>query len=326
MASRALSLATVVLLIGCSASMGQAQNLEAGKSPAQIFSGTCAVCHKSARGLLRTVAPGSLPSFLRQHYTTGTEMAGMLSAYVLANGATDARAKGGLTKQGEEAKSGRGADPVEAQPTRRQRDAQPQEAAKPDAAKPEAAKPDAAAPEAERLTPRQRRDARRRAREEERRAREAEKPEAGAAPAVATEEQPQDRPAAKKLGKKGKSQQEAPAKPDPAEAAKTEPGKTEPAKTEPGKTEPAEDRACQGRRYGEGRRGQIGSRNTRTGQDRRAGRCAEARQCRRASVRKRLPSSRMQSRRRARPNRRRPSPAAARRRPTFRCAPIRCRR
>ena len=53
MLSRALSLATVTLLIGCfAASPVRAQNLEAGKSPSQIFAGTCTACHKSPRGLL----------------------------------------------------------------------------------------------------------------------------------------------------------------------------------------------------------------------------------------------------------------------------------
>ena len=71
MLSRALSLATVMLLIGgFAAAPVRAQNLEAGKSPSQIFAGTCTACHKGARGLLKTVAPGSLPGFLRQHYTT----------------------------------------------------------------------------------------------------------------------------------------------------------------------------------------------------------------------------------------------------------------
>ena len=62
MLSRALSLATVTLLIGGFATAPvRAQNLEAGKSPSQIFAGTCTACHKGARGLLKTVAPGSLP-------------------------------------------------------------------------------------------------------------------------------------------------------------------------------------------------------------------------------------------------------------------------
>src|SRR5260370_668316 len=92
MLSRALSLATVTLLIGCFAVIPvQAQNLGAGKSPAQIFAGTCNACHKSPRGLLRTVPAGSLPGFLRQHYTTSGDMASLLSSFLVANGAADIR-------------------------------------------------------------------------------------------------------------------------------------------------------------------------------------------------------------------------------------------
>jgi mono/diheme cytochrome c family protein len=70
MLSRALSLATVTLLIGCfagGAAYAQVTNLEAGKSPSQIFAGTCTACHKSPRGLLKTVPASSLPGFFRQH-------------------------------------------------------------------------------------------------------------------------------------------------------------------------------------------------------------------------------------------------------------------
>lgn len=94
MSSRALSLATVLLLIGFAAAdpvLAQPTNLEAGKTPSQLFAQTCNVCHKSPRGLLKSVAPGSLPGFLRQHYTTSSDMAGVLAAYLISNGATDTR-------------------------------------------------------------------------------------------------------------------------------------------------------------------------------------------------------------------------------------------
>src|SRR6266852_5755986 len=94
MLSRALSLATVMLLIGCftaEQARAQVQNLEAGKSPSQIFAGTCSACHKSPRGLLKTVPPGSLPGFLRQHYTTSPDMANVLSSYLASNGVNDTR-------------------------------------------------------------------------------------------------------------------------------------------------------------------------------------------------------------------------------------------
>src|ERR1700754_2075438 len=135
MLSRALSSAAVMLLIGgCAAVPVRAQNLEAGKSPSQIFSGTCTACHKGARGLLRTVAPGSLPGFLRQHYTTSSEMASVLSAYLVSNGAADTRYIGGQPKQ-----QAKDPNPDPAQPTQLDRFGRPirraptQEASRPDA-------------------------------------------------------------------------------------------------------------------------------------------------------------------------------------------------
>src|SRR5690349_23179517 len=82
MLSRTLSLATVTLLIAgfpAVPALAQNQNLEAGKSPSQIFAGTCTACHKGPRGLLRTVSPSSLQGFLRQHYTSSPDMASLRS-------------------------------------------------------------------------------------------------------------------------------------------------------------------------------------------------------------------------------------------------------
>src|SRR3984957_6301541 len=108
MLSRALSLATVTLLIGCFAAVpawAQATNLEAGKSPSQIFAGTCTACHKGPRGLLKTVPAGSLQGFLRQHYTTSPEMASLLASFLISNGATDTRYSGAQAKPAKDAKS-----------------------------------------------------------------------------------------------------------------------------------------------------------------------------------------------------------------------------
>src|SRR3954468_11739316 len=93
MLSRALSLATVTVLIGCltAVAVRAVENLEAGKSPAQIFAGTCNACHKSPRGLLRSVPASSLSGFLRQHYTTSSDMANVLASFLISNGATDTR-------------------------------------------------------------------------------------------------------------------------------------------------------------------------------------------------------------------------------------------
>src|SRR5438034_8047016 len=93
MLSRALSLATVTLVVGCltAVAVRAVENLEAGKTPSQIFAGTCNACHKSPRGLLKTVPASSLPGYLRQHYTTSSDMASVLASFLVSNGATDTR-------------------------------------------------------------------------------------------------------------------------------------------------------------------------------------------------------------------------------------------
>ena len=91
----------MTLLIGCLTAgvVSAAENLDAGKSPSQIFSNTCSACHKSPRGLLKNTPASSLPGFLRQHYTTGTDMASVLSSYLISNGAADPRYQGKDAKQ-----------------------------------------------------------------------------------------------------------------------------------------------------------------------------------------------------------------------------------
>src|SRR4029079_7178182 len=94
MLGRALSLATVPVLSGCfagGAAHAQVTNLEAGKSPSQIFAGTCTACHKSPRGLLKTVPASSLPGYLRQHYTTSSDMDSVHAYFLVSNGAADTR-------------------------------------------------------------------------------------------------------------------------------------------------------------------------------------------------------------------------------------------
>jgi hypothetical protein len=135
MSSRALSLATVLLLIGFGATdtvLAQATNLEAGKSPSQLFAQTCNACHKSPRGLLKSVAPGSLPGFLRQHYTTSSDMAGILASYLVSNGATDTRyqAKDGKKDGAKEKEAATAPGQTPEHRGRRQRS---QETAKPEA-------------------------------------------------------------------------------------------------------------------------------------------------------------------------------------------------
>jgi hypothetical protein len=242
MLSRALSLATVMLLIGCFAAdsaQAQATNLEAGKSPSQIFAGTCTACHKSPRGLLKTVAAGSLPGFLRQHYTTSSEMAGLLSSFLVSNGATDTRYVGSQAKPGDaktDAKPGGPPEQLDRQGRRLHPSpsAPPQEAAQPETQPQQAAKPDADGLSQQGETGRHGRNAKRLARPGE--APDGAKPGTEGQPPVQAEGEPDSRRSRLKLGKRGKPGSEEPPKTD---AAKQEPG--EPVKDDKPKSETAKD-------------------------------------------------------------------------------------
>lgn len=224
MLSRTLSLATVTLLIAYLAASpvrAQAQNLEAGKTPSQIFTGACTACHKSPRGLLKTVPVGSLPGFLRQHYTTSSDMASLLSAFLIANGAADTRLGGAQTRQG--------------------KDAKPE--AKPGAEPQQAARPDADGLESQGEPGRPGRNAKRLARPGE--APDAAKPAADghqppAHAAIAPGHDGRKSTARQKLGKKGKPDSEEPSRSD---AAKDEPAKGEAAKEDAPKGDTAKEEA-----------------------------------------------------------------------------------
>lgn len=241
MLSRALSLATVTLLVGCFAAgsaHAQATNLEAGKTPSQIFSGTCNACHKSPRGLLKSVPASSLPGFLRQHYTTSSDMASVLASFLVSNGATDTRYQakdapkqdpGKLDPGKKDAKQEANTKPEQLDRFgRKQHPGGAQEAAKPDA--------DGRTAPAEGEGGRPGRDAKRMARPGQ--GPDA-KPEDGQTPA-----QPAVDSKGKKLGRRGRSGADEP-KTDEAkgnagkESIKEEAGKTETAKTDAAKTDAA---------------------------------------------------------------------------------------
>jgi hypothetical protein len=70
-----------IVLSAGAASVQAQSNLDAGKSPAQIFSDTCNACHRSPREIKRTS-----PAFLREHYTTGLREATAMAAYLASVG------------------------------------------------------------------------------------------------------------------------------------------------------------------------------------------------------------------------------------------------
>jgi hypothetical protein len=53
-------------------------NIDAGKSPAQMFADTCSNCHRRPSELKRGASAG----FLRQHYTPGAQEAAAMASYL----------------------------------------------------------------------------------------------------------------------------------------------------------------------------------------------------------------------------------------------------
>lgn len=76
----------VVPLIGCSVFPAYAQDLDRGKSPAQVFSSNCSGCHRGPQGLSKAGDVRATATFLLQHYTTNAESAGAIAAYLVAVG------------------------------------------------------------------------------------------------------------------------------------------------------------------------------------------------------------------------------------------------
>jgi hypothetical protein len=75
----------------CACVPALAQDLTAGKTPAQLFRSDCAECHRSPSAVASNRDVGTLTDFLREHYTTKPETAGALAAYVSGFAASSGR-------------------------------------------------------------------------------------------------------------------------------------------------------------------------------------------------------------------------------------------
>jgi hypothetical protein len=73
---------TIVMTAAFSAGAAHAQNINEGRTPAQMFGAVCATCHASPRRLGRQMGAASLAGYLRQHYTTSREQAAALAGYL----------------------------------------------------------------------------------------------------------------------------------------------------------------------------------------------------------------------------------------------------
>src|SRR5215831_4477493 len=75
-----------------------AQDLTAGKTPAQLFRSDCAECHRSPNAVASIRDVRMLTDFLREHYTSNSETAGALAVYVSGFAAGSGRRNRGVTE------------------------------------------------------------------------------------------------------------------------------------------------------------------------------------------------------------------------------------
>lgn len=74
--------AFTVVVAALAGGLAKAQNLDQGKSGAQLFATDCMDCHHSPKGLARDSFSWTLSSFLQQHYTASPASVQALTAYL----------------------------------------------------------------------------------------------------------------------------------------------------------------------------------------------------------------------------------------------------
>jgi hypothetical protein len=79
-----LGAAFAVLALWAAGPTTAQENLDQGKTPAQLYTSDCAICHKSPHGLAKRAGLYGLDNFLREHYTASREAAAGITAYLQA--------------------------------------------------------------------------------------------------------------------------------------------------------------------------------------------------------------------------------------------------
>jgi hypothetical protein len=69
-------------ILGLVAAASAQESLDKGKTPEQLYTANCALCHKSPRGLARAGGILGVENFLRDHYTTSKEAAAAIAGYL----------------------------------------------------------------------------------------------------------------------------------------------------------------------------------------------------------------------------------------------------
>ena len=107
---RTFPLALSILALCCAGQALAQENLDSGKTGAQLYASDCAICHKTPAGLTKNSGFSGLDGFLQQHYTASRESAATIAAYLRSADkgpapATKRSAKGNA-KGDEKSKSG----------------------------------------------------------------------------------------------------------------------------------------------------------------------------------------------------------------------------
>src|SRR5215469_10236811 len=71
-----------IIIMALTGGLARAQDLDRGRSGAQLFETNCVACHHSPNGLARGSFSWTLSSFLEQHYTSSRASAQALTAYL----------------------------------------------------------------------------------------------------------------------------------------------------------------------------------------------------------------------------------------------------
>jgi hypothetical protein len=112
-------IAAGLTVISLSSAAPAQEDLEKGKSGAQIFATDCAICHKTPQAAVKGGAPGE--GFLRQHYTSSQQSAAAVAAYLRTIRAPASAERGskskGTPKAAAKPKGNRNAKPAEQKPS-----------------------------------------------------------------------------------------------------------------------------------------------------------------------------------------------------------------
>jgi hypothetical protein len=125
---RLISLITAGLLaFALSAAASAQEDLDRGKTGAQLFASDCAICHKTPQAVVKGGPPGE--GFLRQHYTASQAAAASVAAYLRGiKPPVSAEPRGRKPKSAAKPNSDKEAKPSGGKPAKGAKQAQPTEA------------------------------------------------------------------------------------------------------------------------------------------------------------------------------------------------------